>query len=204
MLLPLLVTATLAFISTNIDDILLLVMWFAQPAATIRKRHIVAGQYLGFIATIAISLLGFAGVMVLPPAAVGLLGLLPIALGIRELLKQRRADNDDDDEQVFHPAARSRFYGLISPQTYAIAAVTLANGADNVSLYVPLFASHRPADLAVIIVVFLLLMGLWCYIAYRLVRHPLLARLLARYGERLLPFVLIGLGVYIVWESVFA
>jgi cadmium resistance transport/sequestration family protein len=193
-----LATATTAFISTNLDDILLLVMWFAQVNTTFRRRHIVAGQYLGFVATIAISLLGFAGALALPRSLVGLLGLLPIALGVRGLL--RRSQPDDDDKPTLsdrNPLLAS----LLSPQTYGVAAVTLANGADNVSIYVPLFASQRPAELTLIIVVFLLLMGVWCYIGYRLVRHPTMARLLAHYGGRLLPYVLIGLGVYIMWES---
>lgn len=199
-----LITAATAFISTNIDDILLLVMWFAQVNATFRQRHIITGQYLGFIATIVISLLGFIGVMALPRPLVGLFGLLPIALGIRELLKGRQAE-DDVDETITPPQSVTRhplLASLLSPQTYGVAAVTLANGADNVSIYVPLFASQRPAEVAVIVAVFLLLMGVWCYIGWWLVRRPTAARLLSRYGQRLLPYVLIGLGVYIIWESV--
>lgn len=197
----LLVTATTAFISTNIDDILLLVMWFAQVNNTLRKRHIITGQYLGFGATIVISLLGLLGVLVLPPEAVGLLGVLPIVLGVRALLKGRQSDDDDDDITLPPPVRNPLLGSLLSPQTYGVAAVTLANGADNVSIYVPLFASQHPAEIAVIIAVFLLLMGVWCYLGYRLVRRPATAQVLSRYGKKLLPYVLIGLGVYIVWES---
>ena len=79
-----------------------------------------------------------------------------------------------------------------------VAAVTLANGADNVGIYVPLFASHPAGSIALIIWVFLALVGVWCYAGYRLGTHPSIGGLLSRYGRRLMPYVLIALGASIV------
>src|SRR3989440_7063955 len=81
----------IAFITTNIDNLLLLILVFSQP--DFRKRHIVIGQYLGFIVIIMVSMLGFFGKFLLPLAWIGLLGLVPIIIGIRgirELLRKQK------------------------------------------------------------------------------------------------------------------
>ena len=193
--------AAIAFITTNIDDILLLMLFFAQVNSSFRKRHIVTGHYLGFIAIIAISLLGFAGALILPHTLIALLGLVPIALGIYQLFHKH---DDDDDEHIdistFQPA-QGILASLLSAHTLSVAGVTLANGADNISVYVPLFANHSLRDVALIISIFLLLVAVWLYAGYRLVRYPAVSRLLERYGERLVPYVFIILGIYILLEG---
>jgi cadmium resistance protein CadD (predicted permease) len=82
-----------------------------------------------------------------------------------------------------------------------VAALTIANGSDNVSIYMPLFARASFGDLLVIIAIFLLLVGVWCTLTYKLTCKPAIANLLNRYGNNLVPFVLIGLGVFIILDS---
>ncbi len=65
----------------------------------------------------------------------------------------------------------------------------------------PLFASSNLASLGVVLSVFFLMIGVWCYTAYLLTRHPQIVRILTRYGHAIVPFVLIGLGIYILMES---
>jgi cadmium resistance transport/sequestration family protein len=186
--------ASVAFAMTNLDDIVILMLFFAQVNTTFRKRHIVAGQYLGFAALVGISLLGFVGALIIPRQWIGLLGIVPVAMGIRKLL--RKAAHGDAPSV---PSAGA--ISVWSVQTYGVAAVTLANGGDNIGIYVPLFAGRSIGSLAVVIAVFFVLVGVWCYVGYRLVRYPAVGRVLARYGERIAPFVLIALGVYILLES---
>ena len=195
--------AAIAFVTTNIDDILLLMLFFTQVNLSFRKRHIIAGHYLGFSAIVVISLLGFAGALILPRNIVGLLGLVPIVLGIYQLFHKENKDDDDDDTiNIAQSQPERSFIGsLISVHTLSVAGVTLANGADNVSVYVPLFASQHPSDVVLMILVFLLMVGIWCYAGYRLVRYPSVARFLERYGERLVPYVFIFLGIYILLEG---
>jgi hypothetical protein len=71
-------TAVATFAATNIDDIVRLMLWFSQTGPALRGRQIVAGQYLGFVALVALSLLGFLGALIIPPAWIGLLGLAPL------------------------------------------------------------------------------------------------------------------------------
>ena len=193
------ITATLAFVTTNIDDILLLMLFFAQVNQSFRKRHIVVGHYLGFIAIILISLLGFAGALILPRNLIGLLGLIPIALGVYQLF--RKPDDDETVDISTLAGKPSLLGGILSAHTFSVAGVTLANGADNISVYVPLFANHTLTDVVIILVIFGLLVGVWLYAGYRLVRYPSIARFLERYGERLVPYVFILLGLYILLES---
>ncbi|MDX2239110.1 MAG: cadmium resistance transporter [Leptolyngbyaceae cyanobacterium bins.302] len=193
------VTGTTAFVATNVDDIIILTLFFAKVGETLRRRHIVVGQYLGFWGLILASLPGFLGGMVLPKAWLGWLGMLPIAIGLHQLL------NPETDEKslqsVSIPQPRSRFASLFSPQTYQVTAVTIANGGDNIGIYVPLFANSSLAELMIILSVFLILIGVWCVLGYQLSRHPLLSLTLTRYGHRIVPFVLIALGVFIIIES---
>jgi cadmium resistance protein CadD (predicted permease) len=153
---------------------------------------------LGFGGLVLASLPGFFGSMLLPHSWIGLLGLLPIAIGMSRLF------DPDEDEAIANgetPTENSWFASSISPQTYSVAAITLANGGDNVGIYVPLFANSAGSELIVILGVFFSLVGVWCYTAYRLTQLPAIAEILARYGDRLVPFVLIGLGVLILLDS---
>jgi cadmium resistance transport/sequestration family protein len=199
-------TGTTAFAATNIDDIILLMLFFAQVNATFRPHHIITGQYLGFTVLILASLPGFVGGLFVPKEWIGLLGILPIVIGVSQLFNRDRSDIEVQtlSDQFNAPTARSPFSKLttlLTPQTYSVAAVTLANGGDNIGIYVPLFANCDLPTLLLILAVFLVLVGVWCYVSYRLTRFPAIAHVLTRYGHAIVPFVLIGLGMFILLES---
>jgi cadmium resistance transport/sequestration family protein len=199
-------TGTVAFAATNIDDIIILMLFFAQVNATFRPYHIVAGQYLGFLVLILASLPGFVGGLFIPKAWIGLLGILPIIIGVSQLLNRDKPDTDVQtlSHQPVALTSRSplsKLATLLTPQTYGVAAVTLANGGDNIGIYVPLFASCDLPMLLLVLAVFFVLIGVWCYVAYRLAQFRAIAHLLSRYGHAIVPFVLIGLGLFILLES---
>jgi cadmium resistance transport/sequestration family protein len=192
-------TGFTAFTATNLDDVLILLLFFSQVNAVFQKRHIVTGQYLGFAALVAISLPGFLGSMLLPRPWIGMLGMVPIIIGISRLITPDQEDDEPDESpSQVHP---SWWSSVLSPQSYSVAAVTFANGGDNIGIYVPLFASSNGQSLIVILSVFFALVGVWCYTAYRLVQLPAIAASLTRYGNQLVPFVLIGLGILILIDS---
>lgn len=72
-----------AFIATNIDDIFVLMIFFSSLAYPVRQ--IVLGQYLGIGSLVAISVLGSAIALVVPTYVIGLLGIVPIAIGIKKV-----------------------------------------------------------------------------------------------------------------------
>ena len=193
-------TGVTTFSVTNIDDLVILTLLFSQVNATFRRRHILVGQYLGFSALVITSLRGFFAGLVVPRPWIGLLGLIPIAIGLDYLLNQEGdlpAEVAAETGQSDHETTTS----FISPQAYSVAAITFANGGDNIGVYAPLFASSTLESLLVILGVFFLLIGVWCYTAYQLIRQRAIANVLTRYGNTLVPFVLIGLGILIVVEN---
>jgi cadmium resistance transport/sequestration family protein len=192
-------TAVATFAATNFDDIVILMLFFSQTTPTFRRRHIVLGQYLGFATLVAVSLVGFFSSLLIPQPWIGLLGLAPIIIGVRKFLQRA----DDTPPAMGRPIveAPARTSGLLQQHTFSVAAVTIANGGDNIGIYVPLFASSTSAGVVVILVVFCVLVAVWCYLGYQFTRQPVVAQVLARYGHVLVPLVLIGLGVYIVIES---
>jgi cadmium resistance transport/sequestration family protein len=195
----------IAFTATNIDDIIILLIFFSQVDVNFRPWHILLGQYLGFAAIIIASLPGFFGGLVVQREWIGLLGLLPIAIGLQQLIYRKeetptvQISSDFRQSTATNPIL-SFLLSVLHPQTYKVAAVTVANGGDNISIYIPLFAGHDLASLGVILSIFFIMVGVWCAIAYFLSRQPTIAYILSRYGQAIVPFVLIGLGLFIMYE----
>ncbi|MBE9205036.1 cadmium resistance transporter [Nostoc sp. LEGE 06077] len=193
-------TGAFAFSATNIDDLVILTLFFSQINAKFRRWQIVAGQYLGFTALVLASLPGFFGGLILPRPWIGLFGLVPIAIGIKCLLSQ--AEDESAAVEAQTEASQDTFLAkLFNLQTYSVAAVTFANGTDNISIYVPLFASATWESLLIILGVFFTLVGCLCYLANQLTNQTAIASLLTRYGNNFMPFVLMGLGAFIVIDS---
>ncbi len=188
-----------AFTATNLDDIVILLLFFSQINNLFQRRHIVMGQYLGFAALVLMSLPGFFGGVLLPRPWIGLLGLVPVAIGLSRLVNSD--DQEDQSSGEDHAPTPNPFANLLSPQIYSVAAVTFANGGDNIGIYMPLFASCSWQRLGVILAVFFVLVGVWCYVADRLTRVPVVAEALTRYGNQVVPLVLVSLGILILVDS---
>jgi cadmium resistance protein CadD (predicted permease) len=176
-----------AFAATNVDDLFVLTAFFADPSA--RARHVVLGQYLGIAALTLASMVCALAALAIPATWVGLLGLLPVAIGVKKLCEVRRRGAEPAPPQVAGAAALS------------VSAVTVANGGDNLAISIPLFASQSRSSWLLLAAVFAVLTGLWCVVGMSLVRHRTLGPLLRRHGLSVLPWLLIGLGVYILVRS---
>ena len=83
----------------------------------------------------------------------------------------------------------------------AVALVTVANGGDNIGVYVPVFATRTGPELAVMIVVFLILVAVWCFAGHHLVNHPRIGKPLRLHARRVTPLVFIALGLFILVKS---
>nr|MBP8949669.1 cadmium resistance transporter [Promineifilum sp.] len=86
-------------------------------------------------------------------------------------------------------------------QAAAVAGVTLANGGDNIGVYVPLFAARPAAQTALLLATFAVLLVVWTFAGYALARRSALAGRLRQVSAAVMPWVLIGLGVTILVES---
>ena len=124
--------AIVAFAATNLDDIFVLTFFFAQKNLQIWR--VVLGQYLGIAGLILVSLVGFFASLIIPYKWISLLGLIPIAIGIRKLL----ALKEEQSEKI----------GVRVGSSLTVAAITFANGGDNIAIihrYLP--AAHGPRSL---------------------------------------------------------
>jgi len=184
------------FAVTNIDDILILALFFSQGAGVPGSaRRVVLGQYLGFAALLAVAVAAAFGATFLPASVLPYLGLLPLALGLKaawQAWKDHRDGGPEDEE------ARTEDGG---PGPLEVAAVTFANGGDNIGVYVPVFATAGTGGMAVYAVVFLVLVAVWCFAGRFFATRPVVARALARWGHILLPLVLIAVGLLILVEG---
>jgi cadmium resistance protein CadD (predicted permease) len=178
--------AAITFAITNVDDLLILSLYFANPGY--RTKSVVLGQYLGIIVIIGISLIGIVLGTLLPQHWISLLGVLPILIGIRALLKLRKHTHDASEE----PSVPSRY------QFFGVALVTVANGGDNIGVYTPLFAILKVPEIYLYVATFLTLTAVWCGVAYYAVSHPKVSGVFGKYGKRVLPIFLVLLGLYLM------
>src|SRR5215207_11754262 len=184
-----------AFVSTNIDDLFILIVFFATPRFPFSQ--IVLGQYIGMGSLIGVSLAGSLITLVLPRNIIGLIGLFPIVIGIKELLELRKK-GDEEDEKLTKRLLRSK---KIQLPFLTVAAVTFSGG-EEIGIYTTLFVINNDVGAIITLIsVVMVLTAFWCFLANYLVKHIYLADIFRRTGSRVLPFVLIGLGLYILAEA---
>ncbi|MCG6134636.1 MAG: cadmium resistance transporter [Nostoc sp. LLA-1] len=200
-----------AAFATTFDDNLYLTAFFGKVNHAFRPRHIIIGEFVGFTTLVMASLPGFLGGLILPEAWIGLLGLLPIFIGISHLMSKEEEEVLQTVSVQFEQSVKSQYQKprqkktllatLKDPQTYRVSAVTIANGGNNIGIYIPLFASSNIPSLAVILCVCYSAIGTWCFLSYNLTRNPVMASVLTRYGRKIFPFILIYLGLSIIIDS---
>ena len=187
---PLVILGATAFAATNLDDAFVLLLFFGDRRY--RARHVFIGQALGVGLLVLLSLVGALAAVALPARVVGLLGLLPIAIGVKQLFERRR-DRQDESEAAAAPPRAAGWR-----QAAAVTGITLANGGDNIGVYIPLFATCALLETALILGVFAAMLMVWAFTGYYLARHSAAARRLQQLSGATMPWVLIGLGVAII------
>lgn len=181
------------FAVTNVDDIVVLTLFFGQARGRAGILRVAVGQYVGFMAILAAAVIGAAGVGLLPRPVAAYLGLVPVALGLRAGWRLWRDRHDRQDEGT---TARAAGIGVLSVGT-----VTVANGGDNIGVYLPVFATTSTANVVISCAVFLAMVGIWCALGRFLATRRPVARALSRWGHILLPAVLTGIGLVILMEG---
>jgi cadmium resistance protein CadD (predicted permease) len=183
------ITSFLAFISTNIDDLFILMLFFGS--GRFRKRNVFFGQYLGIAFLVVVSFVGSLAGLFIDSRFIGLLGLFPIYLAIKQIVAIFSKRRENDSNIVVEPT-----HGVL-----AIAGVTIANGGDNIGVYTPLLATLNVAGKIVFGLMFIIMVFVWCLLANGLSRHTRIAHTLHAYGHIFMPVVLLLLGIYILVES---
>jgi cadmium resistance protein CadD (predicted permease) len=175
-----------AFVSTNLDNLFILVGFLAASKGRTLRVH--AGFTLAIIAILLFGV-GAANAADFAPARyAGWLGVVPIAMGLHILIRLLRGGNEAMPETSIDSAT----------SVLTVAFVTLANAGDSFAVFLPLFADTEDSFIALIFATGLAATLVWCALAAWLLKHPTLGRALRRVGPRLLPFLMIGVGVYVL------
>lgn len=189
------VATVMSYIGTNVDDIFINTIFFTQAETKQDIRSVVIGKYLGIGGLVLLSLIGAFGLQFIPQQYIGFLGLIPIALGVKEwisyLKSKKTYDADDSEEKV------DTSKGLV----FNVVLVTMANGADNIGVYIPLFTGYTFIQMAIVVAVFGLMIALWCLLSKKLSDLPFLRSFLMKYKHIIVPVVFFVLGIYIISKS---
>jgi cadmium resistance protein CadD (predicted permease) len=186
-----------AFVASNIDDTFILILLFSS--FSFQTRHIFIGQFLGIAALIIISTMGSLISLVLPPFFIGLMGFIPVAIGIKRLVELQQRNRISDKNKIYQDKKRSSLTQLLT-----VSAITISNGGDDIGVFTPLFAKYNTVgEVTALVTIFMAMTLVWCILTYYFVNHPLISTRIQRFGNMITPFVLIGLGLYILVDAFF-
>ena len=190
------ISAIGVYISTSIDYLIVLIILFAQLSQNKQKWHIYAGQYLGTGLLVGASLVAAYVVNFVPEAwMVGLLGLIPIYLGIRFAIVGE--GEEEEEEEIIERLEQSKANQLF----WTVTLLTIASGGDNLGIYIPYFASLDWAQTLVALLVFAIGVIIFCELSRVLSSIPLISETIEKYKRIIVPLVFIPLGLYIMYES---
>lgn len=188
------VTSIILYSGTAVDLLIILMLFFAKRKSRKDIINIYLGQFLGSVSLILLSLL-FAFVLHYIPSKgiLGLLGLIPIFLGLKVLFL-----GDSDGETIAKEGLRKDNKNLI----FLVAMITFAScGADNIGIFVPYFITLNLADLIVALLTFLVMIYLLVFSAQKLAQVPSVGETLEKYSRWFIAVVYLGLGIYILIEN---
>lgn len=194
------ISAIGVYISTSIDYLIILIILiilFAQLSQNKQKWHIYAGQYLGTGLLVGASLVAAYVVNFVPQEwMVGLLGLIPIYLGIRFAIVGE-GEEEEEEEEIIERLEQSKANQLF----WTVTLLTIASGGDNLGIYIPYFASLDWSQTLVALLVFVIGIIILCEISRVLSSIPLIFETIEKYERIIVPLVFILLGLYIMYEN---
>ena len=189
------ITAAILYIATAVDLLVILLIFFARAHTKKEYRNIYIGQYVGSVTLIVVSLF-FAFVLNYVPEKwiLGLLGLIPIYLGIKVAI-YGDSDGEERAKKELNEKGLSKLVGTI-------AIVTIAScGADNIGLFVPYFVTLSVTNLLITLFVFLILIFFLVFTAQKLANIPGVGEIVEKFGRWIMAVIYIALGLFIVIEN---
>ncbi|MFD1471012.1 cadmium resistance transporter [Companilactobacillus mishanensis] len=184
------VKSVVSYISTSIDYLLILVILLATYK---NYKKVLIGDLAGTTVLILSSML-IARILGFVPQEwiLGLLGLIPIYIGVRQLF----VDDDDDDKVVNKIQNGNRGIILMT----AIITVTTC-GADNIAIYVPILIDVSNQQLVIVYITMIIMCLAFFVIGLLISKNKYIQNLIERSGKYLTSAIYIILGIYILFEN---
>ncbi|WP_042142014.1 cadmium resistance transporter [Paucisalibacillus sp. EB02] len=185
-------TMIITFIATGIDEMLVLILLFAHARNQKQIRQVYIGQQIGMTFILVLAIIAISGISSFAGKWTGLLGLLPIIIGVMELM-----ENDEDNES---PGILNKI-SMFSNLTLRVAIIAVVGGAEELAIYVPYFTSLTWNEIILAIITFLIMIPIWCGIWHMVGSMKNIYRFVKRFQRILIPVVFIGIGMKVLLES---
>lgn len=197
-----LVTAAsaIAFVTTEMDDLLVMFVLFSKETGRLEKSAIILGKYLGLLLLVAAGKLA-ATLLAMQPCEqlLGLLGLIPIVIGIRFAVRELAGEKERGGE-VKLPSALLRSLSVAAILLESLI-ITLANGGDNIAVYASFFPSLSGNEFVLSCVVFAVMQAVWCAIAISVINAESIRSYIEESKGVIIPALFVALGLYILIKS---
>ncbi len=186
-----------SFLSTNLDDLFVLMFLFMQARGKRDFISVLFGRYFGTAIIISVAIAGAYGLHIIPEKYIGLLGFVPITLGIKEFICSVRSDKNAAKERLIGYLDSSKNNNLL----FSAVTLSVSNGADNIGVYIPLLVDFSKTQILLFLSVFAVMTILWCFVSACLIGIPSIKNKLQRYKNILVPVILVSLGIYILLKN---
>jgi cadmium resistance protein CadD (predicted permease) len=185
-------TIVALFAGTNVDDMVIISLLSAYAHAGRPPKHwqIWVGQYVGFGVLIGASLALGRGLALAPERFLWVLAIVPFGVGVFGLLSAIRSRRRGEEPKSPPPRGM-----------YGVAAITIVDGGDDLAAYTPFYATIHAGEIVVSIVVFAVIMAIWCLIGRHISRYKRVADVIDDYGDWILPVTMMLLGLYVLGET---
>jgi cadmium resistance protein CadD (predicted permease) len=180
------------FVSTNIENVVILVSVFCVNPRNARALRL--GFAGGSLVLLLASLLVLTVSGWIPLRLLGLLGFIPIAFGLYEIVRSRR--KNDPSVAVAGELPRQHIRVILSASLLMI-----ANGGDTIAVFAPLIAETKPAGVPIIVLGYLAAAAVLTFLSGHVCVFPNLSEPLKKYGARVAPDIMIGIGIYILLNT---
>lgn len=185
-------SSVVVFVATSVDELVVLTTIFAYAERRKAVLQVYAGQLISQAVLLTISALAAFGIETVSQRGIGLLGIIPIVLGIRILF----GGNEDDEAQETANRLGSR-----ASFTLTVALIAIGGGSEELAVFIPFLGTLATPDLVVALLTLLLLVPLWCRLSQRIASVERIQGWITRYQRIFVPVVFIGLGVVVIVDS---
>jgi cadmium resistance transport/sequestration family protein len=184
--------SVVVFVATSVDELVVLTTIFAYAERRKAVAQVYAGQLISQALILTISVLAAFGIETISQKGIGLLGVLPIVLGIRILL------GGDDEDQAHETANR---LDSSAGFTLTVALIAIGGGGEELAVFIPFLGSLAVPELVMALLTLLLLVPVWCRVSQRIASIKRIQEWIARYQRLFVPVIFIGLGAFVIIDS---
>ena len=187
--------SVIAYITTEMDDLLLLLVLFSRAKNKSERTCIIVGKYIGLALVVCCCTMFAVYISKVPSKYIGLLGFVPIVIGVRSLFEKK---NDDDDANADTPLQNTNSFPEKVLFVAETVVMTLASSGDNIAVYIPFFTSLHGFDFLAMSIVFIVMQALWCILSLLVCNAKQVRQFNQQFYRIIIPVLFFSLGIYIL------